>query len=105
VGGRPGRLHLVYEPRAVAPYPSAADALWLAAYPAACIGTIALMCTRLRASFRATLWVDAAGGATAVGAVVAALLLTPVVEGRAGTPRRSPRTSPIRSPTSSCSRS
>jgi hypothetical protein len=77
---------LVYEPRAVAPYPSAADALWLAAYPAACVGTIALMHTRLRASFRAGLWVDAAVGATAVGAVVAALLLTPVVEGAGADP-------------------
>ncbi len=62
-----------------APYPSWADALWLGAYVAAGWGLVMLMRARLRESFRASVLVDAAMGATAVAALIAAIAFDPVL--------------------------
>jgi two-component system, cell cycle response regulator len=63
----------------LAPYPSWADLLWLGAYVAAGLGLHLLMRTRLRAAFRTSVWLDAAMGATAVAALIAALAFDPVL--------------------------
>ena len=68
----------------LAPYPSVADALWLGAYVTAAVGLIALMRARLGGSLRATVLLDAAMGATAVGALVAALAFDPVLRDTQG---------------------
>ena len=68
----------------LAPYPSVADALWLGAYIAAGLGLVLLMRTRLRGAFRTTVWLDAAMGATAVAALVAAVAFNPVLEATSG---------------------
>ncbi len=60
------------------PLPSAADALWLAWFPAAYVGIVLLLRTRVR-GFRPSLWLDGLIGALAVAALGAALLVGPVV--------------------------
>jgi len=71
---------LVLEERELIPYPSPADALWLAAYPAAGAGVVVLVRARLRAGAGPGPWLDAAIGATAFAALVAWLLLGPVLD-------------------------
>jgi two-component system cell cycle response regulator len=67
-----------------APYPSIADGLWLAWYPASYAGLVLLVRSRLR-NTRASLWLDGVIGAVAVAALAAALALGTVVhEGGAG---------------------
>jgi diguanylate cyclase (GGDEF)-like protein len=61
------------------PYPSAADALWLASYVLAAAGIGLLIGALLRGRGRAV-WLDAAIGAAALGAVVAQALLGPVLD-------------------------
>src|ERR671918_649274 len=53
---------------AEAPYPSAADAMWLAAYPLRYAALILLVRARLRGAFRSSYWLDGALAATAVAA-------------------------------------
>ena len=64
---------------------SAADALWLAFYPAAYAALVVLARRRLSGNRRA-LWLDGAIGAGAIGALGAALMLSPLIEGLAQAP-------------------
>jgi diguanylate cyclase (GGDEF)-like protein len=67
-----------------APYPSIADALWLAWYPASVAVLVLLVRSRLRDA-RASLWLDGLIGAVATAALAAALAYGPVIhEGSAG---------------------
>jgi two-component system cell cycle response regulator len=67
-----------------APYPSIADALWLAWYPASFAGLALLVRSRLR-NARNSLWLDGVIGAVATAALAAALAYGTVVhEGGAG---------------------
>jgi len=70
---------LVLEGREGLGYPSPADALWLAAYPAACLGLVLLIRARVRSLAYLGLALDTAIGAAAVTALVSALLLGPVL--------------------------
>ena len=89
----------------LAPYPSVADAFWLGSYLAVGPGIVLVLRSRLRRAFHATMWLDAAIGATTIAALTATLAFDPVLADTAGYGWRSPPTSPIRSPTSACSRS
>jgi len=67
-----------------APYPSVADALWLAWYPATLVALVLLVRSRMR-SARASLWLDGLIGAVATTALAATLAYGPVIhEGSAG---------------------
>jgi two-component system cell cycle response regulator len=65
------------------PYPSVADALWLAFYPAAGITLVLLVRSRIR-SFRRSLWLDGLIGALATAAVASAVLYGPILHAGAG---------------------
>src|SRR5829696_5563661 len=66
------------------PYPSIADALWLAWYPASLVALVLLVRSRMRHA-RASLWLDGLIGAVATTALAAALAYGPVIhEGSAG---------------------
>lgn len=65
------------------PLPSIADALLLSYYGASFVG----LCALLRAShatFRASVWIDAAVGGLAIAAIAAALLVKPIVASTGG---------------------
>ncbi|MEA2362924.1 MAG: hypothetical protein QOD71_2069 [Thermoleophilaceae bacterium] len=67
-----------------APYPSIADALWLAWYPASLVMLVLLVRSRLR-NARGSLWLDGLIGAVATTAIAAAVVYGPVIhEGGAG---------------------
>jgi two-component system, cell cycle response regulator len=67
-----------------APYPSIADALWLAWYPASLVALFMLVRSRL-SNARASLWLDGLIGAVATTALAAAVAYGPVIhEGTAG---------------------
>ena len=83
-----------------------ADAFWLGSYLAVGTGIVLVLRARLRRAFHATMWLDAAIGATAIAALAATVAFDPVLADTAGLRAgRSRPTSPIRSPTSACWRS
>src|SRR5215210_5244709 len=69
----------------LAPYPSVADALWLGAYVAAGAGIVLVLRARLRRAFHATMWLDAAIGATTISALAATVAFDPVLADTGGT--------------------
>jgi diguanylate cyclase (GGDEF)-like protein len=74
----------VYADDPNAPYPSIADALWLAWYPASLVMLVLLVRSRLRDA-RASLWLDGLIGAVATASLAAALVYGTVIhEGGAG---------------------
>jgi two-component system, cell cycle response regulator len=68
----------------LAPYPSIADAFWLGSYFAVGTGIVLVLRTRLRRAFHATMWLDAAIGATTISALAATLAFDPVLTDTAG---------------------
>jgi diguanylate cyclase (GGDEF)-like protein len=62
-----------------APYPSIADAFWLGSYLAVGTGIVLVLRARLRRAFHATMWLDAAIGATTVAALAATVAFDPVL--------------------------
>jgi two-component system, cell cycle response regulator len=68
-----------------APFPSPADALFLAFYPASYVGLVLLLRARV-AHLDPLAWVDGLIGALAVAAVAAALIFPPVLEALGGSP-------------------
>ena len=68
-----------------APFPSPADALFLAFYPASFVALVLLLRARV-AHLEPLAWVDALIGALAVAAVAAALIFPPVLEALGGSP-------------------
>jgi diguanylate cyclase (GGDEF)-like protein len=65
------------------PYPSLADACWLAFYPLSYVALVALV--RARAPhFRRSMWIDGLLGGLALGAIAAAFLVEPIVESSGG---------------------
>jgi two-component system cell cycle response regulator len=74
----------VYTDDPNAPYPSIADALWLAWYPASLVALVLLVRARLRGA-PGSLWLDGLIGAVATASLAAALAYGPVIhEGGAG---------------------
>jgi diguanylate cyclase (GGDEF)-like protein len=69
---------LAVAPLAEEPFPSVADAFWLAAYPALFVVTLALLRSRVPRP-RASTWLDGLVGALGVTAVAAAVFITPTV--------------------------
>ena len=65
------------------PYPSVADALYLVVYPASYVTLVLLLRSRMT-HFRASVWLDGAIGALAVGAVAAAVAFQPIVDATSG---------------------
>jgi two-component system, cell cycle response regulator len=65
------------------PYPSPADALYLAFFPAS-FAALVLFAPRASRQLRASLWLDGLMSALAVAALAAALLLQPIVSGTGG---------------------
>ena len=65
------------------PYPSIADALWLAWYPITFAVLLLLVRSRI-SSFRASLWLDGAIGALSVTALAFAFAYEPITEGATG---------------------
>ena len=65
------------------PYPSLADALYLAFFPASFAGLV-LFAPRASRQLRASLWLDGLVSALAVAALAAALLLQPIVSSTGG---------------------
>jgi diguanylate cyclase (GGDEF)-like protein len=61
------------------PYPSIADALWLAFYPASFAGLLLLVRGRVRGPKRTTLWIDGLVAALAVAAVGEVFVSHPVI--------------------------
>jgi two-component system, cell cycle response regulator len=68
----------------LAPYPSIADAFWLGSYLAVGTGIVLVLRARLRRAFHATMWLDAAIGATTISALAATLAFDPVLTDTAG---------------------
>ena len=68
----------------LAPYPSIADAFWLGSYLAVGAGIVLVLRSRLRRAAHATMWLDAAIGATTVAALAATLAFDPVLTDTAG---------------------
>jgi two-component system, cell cycle response regulator len=68
-----------------APYPSVADALWLAWYPAGVVGLALLVRTRLK-GFRSSLWLDGLIGALTTTALACALAYGTLVAAAGGDP-------------------
>src|SRR5262245_14980404 len=67
------------------PFPSVADYLYLAFYPASYVCLLLLIRSRIGA-FRQSLWLDGAIGALAVASVAVTLAFEPIVEATSGTP-------------------
>ena len=65
------------------PYPSAADAMYLAFYPAAYIGLVLLLRAR-GGHFPASVWLDGAIGAVGLAAIVGALMFPIVIDTTGG---------------------
>jgi diguanylate cyclase (GGDEF)-like protein len=72
---------LAVAPLAKEPFPSVADAFWLASYPAVFVVTLALLRSRVPRP-RASTWLDGLVGALGVTAVAASVFITPAVTGR-----------------------
>jgi diguanylate cyclase (GGDEF)-like protein len=68
----------------LAPYPSICDAFWLGSYLAVGTGIVLVLRARLRRAFHATMWLDAAIGATTISALAATLAFDPVLTDTAG---------------------
>jgi len=68
-----------------APFPSPADVLFLAFYPASFVALVLLLRTRV-AQLEPLAWVDGLIGALAVAGVAAALIFPPVLEALGGSP-------------------
>jgi diguanylate cyclase (GGDEF)-like protein len=68
----------------LAPYPSIADAFWLGSYLAVGTGIVLVLRARLRRAFHATMWLDAAIGATTIAALAATIAFDPVLAETAG---------------------
>jgi two-component system cell cycle response regulator len=73
----------VYADDPNAPYPSIADALWLAWYPAGCATLVLLVRARI-ASFRASLWLDGLIGALCTVALAFAVAYEPIADAAVG---------------------
>jgi diguanylate cyclase (GGDEF)-like protein len=69
---------LAVAPVATEPFPSVADAFWLASYPAVYVATLALLRSRV-SRLRASTWLDGLVGALGVTAVAASVFITPAV--------------------------
>lgn len=76
---------LVFENADSVPFPSIADAFYLACYPALYVGVVLLLRARIR-SMPGPMWLDGIIGALAVSAVGAALVFGVVVSGTGGAP-------------------
>ena len=68
----------------LAPYPSVADAFWLGSYVAVGAGIVLVLRLRLRRAMHATMWLDAAIGATTISALAATIAFDPVLTDTAG---------------------
>ena len=68
------------------PYPSIADALWLAFYPVTYVALVLHVRSRMRGQRRASLWLDGLVAALAVAAIVEVLVFRPVLQSTGGTP-------------------
>ena len=68
----------------LAPYPSVADAFWLGSYLAVGTGIVLVLRARLHRAFHATMWLDAAIGATTIAALAATVAFDPVLTDTAG---------------------
>ena len=82
------------------PYPSPADVLWLAYYPAAYVALVLIIRSRIR-EFQKSLWLDGIIGGLAVAPSVRRSSSARCSRARAATPPRSPSTSLTRSETCS----
>jgi diguanylate cyclase (GGDEF)-like protein len=67
------------------PYPSIADGLWLAFYPASYVALVMLVRGRMKGQRRASLWLDGLVAALAVGALGEVLIFQPVMKTSGGT--------------------
>jgi diguanylate cyclase (GGDEF)-like protein len=67
------------------PYPSIADAMWLAFYPASYIALVQLVRGRMRGQRRASLWLDGLVAGLTVAALVEVLVFQPVISSSGGT--------------------
>jgi diguanylate cyclase (GGDEF)-like protein len=76
---------LVYADVGNPPYPSAADVLYLAFYPASYASLLLLARSRTD-SFRSSLWLDGAIAALTVAALIATLAFQPIVDATSGGP-------------------
>ena len=74
---------VVYADDPNAPYPSVADALWLAWYPASYVVLVLLVRSRF-ASVRSSLWLDGVIGAVTVVAIAFAVAYEPIVSATSG---------------------
>jgi diguanylate cyclase (GGDEF)-like protein len=68
----------------LAPYPSIADAFWLGSYVAVGAGIVLVLRSRFRRASHATIWLDAAIGATTIAALAATVAFDPVLAETAG---------------------
>jgi two-component system cell cycle response regulator len=68
----------------LAPYPSVADAFWLGSYLAVGTGIVLVLRARFRRASHATIWLDAAIGATTIAALGATIAFDPVLADTAG---------------------
>jgi diguanylate cyclase (GGDEF)-like protein len=68
------------------PYPSIADAMWLAFYPASYFALLQLVRGRMRGQRRASLWLDGLVAALTVAALGEVLVFQPVIQTSGGTP-------------------
>ena len=68
----------------LAPYPSIADAFWLGSYVAVGAGIVLVLRSRFRRASHATIWLDAAIGATTIAALAATVAFDPVLADTAG---------------------
>ena len=68
------------------PYPSIADAMWLAFYPASYFALVMLVRGRMRGQRRASLWLDGLVAALTVAALGEVLVFQPVIQTSGGTP-------------------
>lgn len=76
----------VYVRRASAPpYPSPADALWLAFYPVAYVGLVMLVKART-AGLRPSFWLDGLIGSLSFGALAATFLVQPILDASGDSP-------------------
>jgi two-component system, cell cycle response regulator len=67
------------------PYPSIADAMWLAFYPASYAALVLLVRGRIRGQRRSALWLDGIVAALTVAALVEVAVFRPVLEKTGGT--------------------
>ena len=68
------------------PYPSIADGMWLAFYPASYVALVLLVRGRMRGQRRASLWLDGLVAALTVAALGEVLVFQPVIRTSGGSP-------------------